>query len=55
MKENKILMSYKLVYGANTPEGLKKILRRTELLLTFFFFFKKNCFSFYKIGSFLQI
>lgn len=41
MKENKILMSYKLVCGANLPEGLKK-LSQGQKYLKLFFFLKKN-------------
>lgn len=32
MKENKIPMGHKLVYGANLPEGVKKKFRRTKIL-----------------------
>lgn len=59
MKENKILMGYKLGYDANLPEGSKKFLNGRKYFKTFSSFFcflrKTLCFSSYKIDFFLQI
>lgn len=48
MKENKIPMGYKLVYGANLSEGIKKFSEEQKHFKRFFpfFFFKKKACAF---------